>query len=465
MNSRRKKILDLKDHLNVADPGLTFSPAGLIAKKRDGKALDVNEIQWFIDEYVKNQIADYQMSAMLMAIYLKGMDKKETAALTNAMLYSGKVLQLKDAHVIDKHSTGGVGDKTSFIVAPLACACGVKVPMIAGRGLGHTGGTVDKIEAVPNFNSGLTLIEFEKNLYTHGLVLMGQTEEIAPADKRMYALRDVTSTVESIPLITASIMSKKLAEGARGFVFDIKVGCGAFMKDLKSARLLMNSLSETGARFNRDVLASITDMSIPLGRAIGNSLEIIECIEILKGRGPEDLKQVSLHLAGGMVYLAGLAKTHAAGIEQVTKALNSGAGLAWFKKMIELQNGPGEIVDRYEMLPIAPIKTPILARKKGYFHRIAPIDLGLFLVELGGGRKRKEDKIDHSVGIVLEKNWGEKIKKDEPIAYIYHHPHQTEMVQYFIQNSYEQIFKISSSPSPKRKLIFETTIKRSFKHV
>ncbi len=454
MNTQRKK--EFRENL---------SPASLIAKKRDGQVLSKSEIQYFIDQYLTGQIADYQMSAMLMAIYLKGMDKKETAALTNTMLYSGRVLELKDAQVIDKHSTGGVGDKTSFIVAPLARACGVKVPMIAGRGLGHTGGTVDKIEAIPNFNSGLSLNEFEKNLYTHGVVLMGQTEEIAPADKRMYALRDVTATVESIPLITASIMSKKLAEGARGFVFDIKVGRGAFMKDIKSARLLMKSLSETGARFKRDVLASITDMSVPLGLAIGNSLEIIECIEVLKGRGPEDLKQLSLHLAGGMVYLAGLAKTHSEGIKKVTAALDCGDGLSWFQKMITLQNGPDNLVDHYELLPIAPLKTPVLARSKGFFHQIAPIELGLFLVEMGGGRKRKEDKIDHSVGIVLVKHWGERIKKGEPIAYIYHHPHQTNLVNNFIQNCYKDIFKISSSPSPKRKLILETSIKRSFKHV
>ncbi|MBI2521974.1 MAG: thymidine phosphorylase [Bdellovibrio sp.] len=464
MNTRNKKF-DQNNDSAQADNRPKLSPASLIAKKRDGQVLSKNEIQLFIDQYLQGEIADYQMSAMLMAIYLQGMDKKETAALTNTMLYSGRVLELKDAHVIDKHSTGGVGDKTSFIVAPLARACGVKVPMIAGRGLGHTGGTVDKIEAVPQFNSGLSLDEFENNLYTHGLVLMGQTEEIAPADKRMYALRDVTATVESIPLITASIMSKKLAEGARGFVFDIKAGRGAFMKDLKSARLLMKSLTETGARFKRDVLASITDMSIPLGRAIGNSLEIIECIEVLKGRGPEDLKQVSLHLAGGMVYLAGLAKTHSDGIKQVTKALHRGEGLSWFQKMITWQNGPDNLVDHYEILPIAPVKTPILAHKKGFFHKIAPIELGLFLVELGGGRKRKEDKIDHSVGIVLTKHWDEQIEKGEPIAYIYHHPHQTNQVQDFIKNSYDDIFKISSSRSPKRKLILETSIKRSFKHV
>jgi pyrimidine-nucleoside phosphorylase len=283
----------------------TFSAYNIIQKKRDKEKLTKDEITWFIEGLTSGEIADYQMSALLMAIYLNGFDKDETVAITDAMLYSGKVLDFEEQIYIDKHSTGGVGDKTSFIIAPIAAACGVKVPMIAGRGLGHTGGTVDKIESIKGFKTEISLHDFVTLLKERGLVLIGQTSEIAPADKKIYALRDVTATIESIPLITASIMSKKLAEGAKGIVMDVKTGNGAFMAKLSDAKKLAESIRQTGLRFNKNMMTIISDMSEPLGNAVGNSLEIIESIETLKSRGPTDLTELSLSLAGGMVYLAG----------------------------------------------------------------------------------------------------------------------------------------------------------------
>ena len=259
------------------------------------------------------------MTALLMAIHINGFDAEETSALTDAMLYSGTVLNFPEQRVIDKHSTGGVGDKTSFILAPIAAACGVKVPMISGRGLGHTGGTTDKIESIPGFKTSLSIDEFKKILDLNDLVLMGQTKDIAPADKIIYGLRDVTATIDCIPLITASIMSKKLAEGASGIVMDIKTGQGAFLTTLGKARKLAKSLQDTALRFNKNIMTIITDMSEPLGAAVGNSLEIIESVETLKGNGPKDLTTVSLELAGGMIHIAGLAKTHKAGIKMAKK--------------------------------------------------------------------------------------------------------------------------------------------------
>jgi len=378
-----------------------FSPYKIIQKKRDGEELSSQEITWFIKNYTNEVIPDYQMSALLMAIYLKGMSSKETAALTDAMLYSGKVLDFKDKKVIDKHSTGGIGDKTSFILAPIAAACGVKVPMIAGRGLGHTGGTVDKIESIANFRTALPLEDFSRLLSTVGVVLIGQTADIAPADKKIYALRDVTATVESIPLITASIMSKKLAEGTSGIMMDIKVGSGAFMKTLPRARALARSIQETTLRFKKNITTMITDMSQPLGNAIGNSLEIIESIETLKGKGPRDLTDLSLQLAGGMVYLAGLAKSHKEGVKKAQTALTSGAALSKFKEMIAAQGGDSSVVDDYKKFPVAKCITKVEARTDGYVAAIDGVELGLHCVDLGAGRKQASDKVDYSTGIII----------------------------------------------------------------
>jgi len=433
----------------------------VIAKKRDGEELEASSIKWFNDSFTQGKIPDYQMASLLMAIYLKGMTTSETAAMTDCMLYSGKVLDFADATVVDKHSTGGVGDKTSFLIAPLAAACGVKVPMVAGRGLGHTGGTVDKIEAIPNFRTNLSLEEFADQLVKEGMVLIGQTKDIAPADGKIYALRDVTATIESIPLITASIMSKKLAEGASGLVLDIKAGRGAFMKNLSRARALAKSLRETSLRFNRNIMTSITDMNQPLGETIGHSMELIECFEILKGRGPKDLTDVSLHLAGGMVHLAGKAKTLEAGIAKVKKALKSGQGLSMMKHLIELQGGNSEVLNDYTLLPSASKRTYVTSSQDGYLSLIDPITLGLGLIQLGGGRNSKEDKIDFGVVIKCLKKVGAKIKKGTPLLEIHHHEHQSVLAQKLAQHFIQDAITISPKMPEIPNLIVETQIKWS----
>ncbi len=441
-----------------------FSPYKIIQKKRDGQELSPSEIQWFIKSYTDGTVPDYQMSALLMAIYLKGMKSKETAALTDAMLYSGKVLEFNDKTVIDKHSTGGIGDKTSFILSPIAAVCGVKVPMIAGRGLGHTGGTVDKIESIANFNTSLTLENFSTLLMKNGLVLIGQTADIAPADKKIYGLRDVTATVESIPLITASIMSKKLAEGTSGIVMDIKTGPGAFMKTLPQARALAKSLQETTLRFNKNILTMITDMSQPLGNAIGNSLEIIESIETLKGKGPKDLTVLSLELAGAMIYLAGLATSLKEGIKKAKKALVSGEALLKFKELIAAQGGDPSYVDDYKKFPLAKHIAIVTSVSDGYVAAINGVDLGLQCVDLGGGRKAANDKIDFSTGLVILKKIGDRVKKGDILAEIYHHEHQVEVVDRIKKELTTQTFKISKlKPKKIPKLIIETQTKWSKK--
>ena len=437
----------------------TFSPSGIIKKKRDGKELSVDEIKWFITGLVQGDILDYQMTALLMAIFINGMTTKETAALTDCMLYSGTVLDFNDPTVIDKHSTGGVGDKASFILAPIAAACGVKVPMIAGRGLGHTGGTVDKIESIKGFKTSIPLSKFQTMLKEHGLVLIGQTKDIAPADKIIYGLRDVTSTVESIPLITASIMSKKLAEGASGIVMDIKTGPGAFMKTKKDARALAKSIRETGLRFNKNMMTIITDMSQPLGNAVGNSLEIIESIEVLKNRGPKDITDISVELAGGMVHLAGLAPSYAAGVKKAKEALKSGKALAKFKELIKNQGGDPKVCDNYKLLPVATEKTTVLATKSGFIKAMDNERIGLICVDLGGGRKKTSDKVDFSVGMVFHKNLGQKVKKGEALLTIYHHKKQSDLAKLLSEELASKVIKFSSTkPTNLQPLIIEKNI-------
>ena len=438
----------------------TFSAYNIIQKKRDKEKLTKEEIQWFIDGFTKGEIADYQMSALLMAIYLNGFDKLETVALTDAMLYSGKVLNFPEPIYIDKHSTGGVGDKTSFILAPIAAACGVKVPMIAGRGLGHTGGTVDKIESIKGFKTEIALDEFVSLLKERGLVMIGQTAEIAPADKLIYALRDVTATIESIPLITASIMSKKLAEGAKGIVMDIKTGNGAFMSKLSDAKKLAESIRQTGLRFNKNMMTLITDMSEPTGNAIGNSLEIIESIETLKNQGPEDITEISLSLAGGMIYIAGLAKSHKDGIAKATAALNSGAALEKFRELIIHQGGDARIIDDYSLLPHTKFTTDVKSLKNGFVTKMDCKALGMHCVQLGGGRQKAGDKIDFAVGFVMNKKIGDKVKKGEVLATIHHHENQKSTVKEITDLMLKKDITIQSvKPRSKKKLIIEVQTK------
>lgn len=438
----------------------TFSTYNIIQKKRDKEKLTKDEITWFIEGLTKGEIADYQMSALLMAIYLNGLDKDETVALTDAMLYSGKVLNFPEQIYIDKHSTGGVGDKTSFILAPIAAACGVKVPMIAGRGLGHTGGTVDKIESIKGFKTEITLEDFVKLLRERGLVLIGQTIEIAPADKKIYALRDVTATIESIPLITASIMSKKLAEGASGIVMDIKTGNGAFMAKLSDARKLAENIRQTGLRFNKNMMTIISDMSEPLGNAIGNSLEIIESIETLKGRGPADLTELSLSLAGGMVYLAGLALSHKAGIKEAQRVLDSGEALEKFRELIIHQGGDPRVIDDYSLFPHTQSTYEVLASKNGFVTKMDCKALGMHCVHLGGGRQKATDVIDFAVGFIMNKKLGDKVKKGEVLVTIHYHDHQlAEAHAIGVAMIKKDIIVTATKPRAKKKLIIEVQTK------
>ncbi len=433
------------------------SAYAIIAKKRDKKNLTKDEIKWFIDGLVRGDVGDYQMSALLMAIYLNGFDKDETTALTDAMLYSGKVLS-HGPKAIDKHSTGGVGDKASFILAPLAAACGVEVPMMAGRGLGHTGGTVDKIESIKGYNVALGLEDFSRVLKEIGLVLIGQTGEIAPADKKIYALRDVTATVESIPLITASIMSKKLAEGASGIVMDIKTGNGAFMSTLPKARALAKSLADTGLRFNKSMMTVVSDMSQPLGNAVGNSLEMIESIETLKGNGPKDLTDLSVQLAGGMIHLAGLAKTPEKGVSMARKALKDGSGLEKFRQLLKAQGGDPRYIDDYSLFPVAKHQTQILAHKAGYIASMDCKAVGMLNVLLGGGRRKSSDPIDFGVGFVFKNKIGSKVKKGDVIATIYHNENQAKMVEQIQEDFKNNVVKISATKSKGPDLIREVKI-------
>lgn len=432
-----------------------FQVYPLIDKKKRGERLLEKEIKWFIQSYTDNKIPDYQMSAMLMAMFIRGMDTSETAALTDAMLESGKQLKFPGKNVIDKHSTGGIGDKASFILAPIASAAGVKVPMIAGRGLGHTGGTVDKIEAVKGFNTALDLDAFSEKLNKEGLVLIGQTPDIAPADRLIYSLRDVTATVDSVPLITASIMSKKLAEGANGIVFDIKCGTGAFMRTTKDARTLGKSLIATSKRFKKKAVALITDMNQPLGNEVGHSNEIIESIETLKGNGPKDLTDLSVILAAHMIHIAGVEKSFDKAHKKALEMVSSGKALEEFRKLLISQGGDARVIDNYSLLPMAEVKTEVLAPKTGFIKMFNNTTIGLLLIELGGGRKSKADIIDHGVGFTFHKKIGDRVKKGEPIFTITHHAHQKDIVENIKTRFTKEVLTMSTLKVKTPKLILE----------
>lgn len=384
--------------------------------------LTAHEIEALVNAYTKGDVPDYQVSAWLMAVVLRGMTRPETAALTNAMLRSGEVLDLSSlsAKKVDKHSTGGVGDKTSLVLAPLAAAAGLAVPMISGRGLGHTGGTLDKLEAIPGFNVNLSVSDFRRVLETCGCSMIGQTAEIAPADRKLYALRDVTGTVESPYLICASIMSKKLAEGIDALVLDVKTGSGAFMKSEKDAAFLAELMVETGERMGKHVVALITDMDQPLGKMIGNALEVVEVIDTLRGGGPEDLRELCLHLAGWMLYLAGTSKSVAEGKQISAQLISSGKALERFRKMVELQSGDVRSIDNPKKLPQARHTTNVLSAHGGYVASMQCEQIGTACVILGGGRERKEDTVDPAVGIMLHKKVGDRIEASEPIATIHY---------------------------------------------
>jgi pyrimidine-nucleoside phosphorylase len=435
----------------------TFRAIDVIRKKRDGGELSRTEIESLVNDYTRGDIPDYQVSAWLMAVVLRGMTRAETAALTDAMLRSGDVLDLSSlpAKKVDKHSTGGVGDKTSLVLAPVAAAAGIVVPMISGRGLGHTGGTLDKLEAIPGFNVNLPVAQFRRVLETCGCAMIGQTAEIAPADRKLYALRDVTGTVESPYLICASIMSKKLAEGIDALVLDVKTGSGAFMKSDKDAAFLAELMVETGERMGKQIVALITDMDQPLGYMIGNALEVIEVVEVLRGSGPEDLRQLCLELAGWMLHLGGVATTVTEGRKQSEKLIASGAVLDKFRRMVELQGGDPQSIDDPKKLPQAQRKLSISSPKNGYVASLQCEHVGTACVILGGGRERKEDAVDPAVGIVLHKKVGDAVLTGESLATIYYNADvRVARARQLLEESYQ----IADSPAHERRPLIHRVI-------
>ena len=393
----------------------------LIIHKRGGGTHPAGEIRGLVDAFVGGDVADYQMSAWLMAAFLRGLDDVETVALTEAMLHSGDVLRLPSVKraKVDKHSTGGVGDKISICLAPLVAACGVAVPMISGRGLGHTGGTLDKLEAIPGFSVDVDAKRFERVVREVGACMIGQTARLAPADKRIYALRDVTGTVESIPLIVASILSKKLAEGIDGLVLDVKVGRGAFMKDLASARELARALVRVGTRAGKKVVALLTDMSVPIGTTIGNALETREAIEILMGQGPADTRELTLALGAEMLVLGGAAKKTVDARQRLERAIADGSGLDVFARMVKAQGGDARVAKDLSLLPRARHRVEVPAPRAGFVTGTDALELGLTAVALGAGRTRADQKVDPAVGIELCAKPGAKVAKGEPLAVLH----------------------------------------------
>jgi len=394
----------------------------VILKKRGGGVLSREEIRYFIDGATASTVPDYQTAALLMAIVLRGMTAQETAWLTEAMVDSGVRLDLRDVDgvKVDKHSTGGVGDKTSLILAPIVAACGVPVPMMSGRGLGHTGGTLDKLESIPGFRVDLSLAEMKRALARTRCVMIGQTAEIAPADKRLYALRDVTGTVESIPLISASIMSKKIAEGIDALVLDVKTGSGAFMKTEDDSRRLAESLVAIGNASGVKTEAVISAMDAPLGCAVGNALEVIECLEVLKGGGPTDLVDVSIELAARMLVLGKVAGDLADADRRAREAIRTGAALERFRQIVEAQSGDPRVVDDYSRLPQAPHRNVVEAERRGYVTRLDAELIGRASNALGAGRDRVEDPVDPAVGISIRATVRDAVSPGDPLLELHY---------------------------------------------
>jgi len=426
----------------------------LIQRKRDGRELSPEEIEYLVGGYTTGDIPDYQMSAFLMAVYFSGMTDREVSSLTECMLRSGESVDLSSIPgvKVDKHSTGGVGDKTSLIVAPLAAAAGVVVPMISGRALGHTGGTLDKLESIPGFRTNLTADEFRKQLAEIGLCFIGQTTQLVPADLKLYALRDVTATIESIPLISSSIMSKKLAEGVDALVLDVKVGAGAFMKKQVDARRLAQMMVGIGRRMDKKVQALITDMSQPLGYAVGNALEVMEASQTLQNAGPHDLTKLSLELAARMIHLGKKAASLEEARHFAEQHLVDGSGFAKFKQAVAAQGGNPQALDKFELLPNATGMREVVSPRGGYVTSIDAEDIGAASNLIGAGRERREDAIDPAVGIILEVKAGEKVDAGSVLCRLYYTGEErveeaAEMV--------EDAFRISGQKPDERELILE----------
>ncbi|QPA29930.1 pyrimidine-nucleoside phosphorylase [Thermaerobacillus caldiproteolyticus] len=425
----------------------------LIAKKRDGYALTNEEIQFIINGYTNGDIPDYQMSAFAMAVFFQGMTEEETTALTMAMVHSGDVIDLSKINGIkvDKHSTGGVGDTTTLVLGPLVASVGVPVAKMSGRGLGHTGGTIDKLESVPGFHVEIDNDEFIQLVNKNKIAVIGQTGNLTPADKKLYALRDVTATVNSIPLIASSIMSKKIAAGADAIVLDVKTGAGAFMKELDGARQLAKAMVEIGKRVGRKTMAIISDMSQPLGYAIGNSLEVKEAIDTLKGQGPDDLEELCLTLGSHMVYLAEKASSLEEARAMLEKAIRDGDALETFKTFLRAQGGDASVVDDPSKLPQAKYQFELEAREDGYVEEIVADEVGTAAMLLGAGRATKESTIDLAVGLVLRKKVGDEVKKGESLVTIYSNTEHVDEVKQKLINS----IRISPNRVTRPTLIYD----------
>jgi pyrimidine-nucleoside phosphorylase len=426
----------------------------LIHRKRDGEELAAEEISTLVDGYTRGDIPDYQMAAFLMAVFFSNMSDHEVDSLTATMMRSGETIDLSDVPgvKVDKHSTGGVGDKTSLIAAPLAAAAGVVVPMISGRALGHTGGTLDKLESIPGFRTDLSIEEFRTQLAQTKLAFIGQTDQVAPADRKLYALRDATATVESIPLIASSIMSKKLAAGIDALVLDVKVGLGAFMKKQVEARRLAQMMVGIGRRSDKRIHALITDMNQPLGYAVGNALEVMEVSQTLQNMGPVDLTRLSLELAARMIYLGKVSPSIDEARDVAQRKLLSGEGYKKFKEVIQAQGGNPQVLDRFELLPNATGAREILCPRAGYVTSINAEYIGQASSMIGAGRDTKEDGIDPAVGVILETKVGQKVDAGAVLCRIYH---TTEERLEDAAQMVEDAFRISATPVEERNLILE----------
>lgn len=424
----------------------------IIEKKSQGKPLTEEEIKFFVMGYTQGTIPDYQIASLLMAIKLLGMTTQETAWLTSAMVHSGQTIDLSPIKgvKVDKHSTGGVGDKTSLVLAPLVASVGLKVAKMSGRGLGHTGGTLDKLESIPGMSIALSQKQFIDQVNRIGLSIIGQTSELVPADKKLYALRDVTGTVQSIPLISSSIMSKKLASGGDTILLDVKFGSGAFMKTVPEAKKLAQAMVDIGTAMKKDTRALITDMDQPLGRAIGNILEVKEAIETLNHRGPEDFETLCLHAGAMMLIQAKKVKTVAEGITLLTASLTSGSALTKFKEFIAAQGGDVRYIDHPEMFPVSKTTVEVTSAKAGYVLSLNALNLGQAAMKLGAGRETKDAAIDYTAGIVLHKKVGDKVAKGEVLAKVYTNKDNVQRIVKDIAQSFE----ITAQPVKKNKLIY-----------
>lgn len=412
----------------------------LIIKKKKGMELSAEEIRYMIEGFTDGSIPDYQMSAMTMAICFQGMSKRETVDLTIAMRDSGDVLDLSQIRgvKVDKHSTGGVGDKTSLALTPIVAALGVPVAKMSGRGLGHTGGTIDKLECFPGFSTGISEETFIRNVNEIGIAIAGQTANLAPADKKLYALRDVTGTVDQMSLIASSIMSKKLASGSNAIVLDVKTGNGAFMKEMDDSVALAREMVSIGTLAGKKTAAIITDMDQPLGRAVGNSLEVLEAIDMLNGKGPEDFRKVVFALGALMLQFAGKAHDEAEAVTQMEAVIVDGSALKKFAAFVEAQGGDSAPVYDPSLLPVASMELPVKAESDGYVHRILAEEIGVACMTLGGGRETKESAIDLSVGIILEKKNGDAVRSGDTLAVIYGNDEgKMEAARERIQGAYE----------------------------